>query len=130
MSDIRQWSVWLRIENLAIFLVAVLAYHYGNYEWWLFAVLFLIPDLSILGYLAGRNAGAFVYNAGHTYLGPAMLVVVALILDDQRPIPFAIIWVAHIAVDRLLGFGLKSFSGFKHTHLGYVGKKTIVQDSN
>lgn len=128
MSDIHQWSIWLRIENFTILLAAVLAYHHGDYKWWLFAVLFFVPDLSMLGYLAGRHVGAIVYNIGHTYLGPAALASFALLGGDQSLIPLAIIWSAHNALDRSLGFGLKSVSGFRCTHLGYVGKKPAIQE--
>ncbi|MEL7285069.1 MAG: DUF4260 domain-containing protein [Pseudomonadota bacterium] len=128
MSELRHWSLWLRLENLVVLLTAAVVYHHGEYNWWLFAVVFLVPDLSILGYLAGRGVGATVYNLAHAYIGPAALLAFALISGDQRLTPFAIIWVAHIAADRLLGFGLKSVSGFRHTHLGFVGKEPSVQE--
>jgi hypothetical protein len=30
----------------------------------------------------------------------------------------ALIWLAHIGMDRMLGYGLKYSGGFKDTHLG------------
>jgi len=32
------------------------------------------------------------------------------------------IWMAHIGIDRALGFGLKYDAGFGFTHLGRIGK--------
>jgi hypothetical protein len=37
-------------------------------------------------------------------------------------VPLALIWVNHIGVDRLLGYGLKYSDGFWWTHLGVKGK--------
>jgi hypothetical protein len=35
--------------------------------------------------------------------------------------PLALIWLAHIGIDRALGYGLKYASGFGFTHLGRIG---------
>ena len=94
--------------------------------WWgeggagIFVLLFLAPDLGMLGYLAGPRVGAFVYNLFHTYLGPAVLLVVGL-MTLGAPVYWALIWFAHIGLDRALGFGLKRTSGFQDTHLGRIG---------
>ncbi|WP_240639249.1 DUF4260 family protein [Micromonospora ureilytica] len=39
-------------------------------------------------------------------------------MGDARSEP----WAFHIAVDRALGYGLKTTEGFEHTHLGRMGK--------
>ena len=31
-----------------------------------------------------------------------------------------LIWLAHIGFDRLIGYGLKYETGFRHTHLGVL----------
>jgi hypothetical protein len=93
-------------------------------SWWLFAALWLAPDLSMLGYLAGPCQGARIYNAIHSYVAPGALALVALLLPGPRAaLPIALIWANHIGVDRLLGYGLKYGNGFGFTHLGPVGKK-------
>ena len=33
------------------------------------------------------------------------------------------IWLAHIGIDRALGYGLKYSTGFGFTHLGRIGKE-------
>lgn len=91
-------------------------------SWWLFAALWLAPDLSMLGYLARACRGARIYNAFHTYLTPAALGLCALLLRAPVALAIALIWANHIGVDRLLGFGLKYGDGFGHTHLGRVSK--------
>jgi len=78
----------------------------------------------MLGYVTGRPCwGARIYNAFHTYALPGMLALGAIVLHANSLMPVALIWINHIAVDRLLGFGLKYSDGFGWTHLGYVGKK-------
>ena len=97
----------LRLEGLAV--TAVSAYFYASTgaSWWLFAALWLVPDLSMLGYLAGPCRGARVYNAIHAYVAPGTLTLAALLLHAPSLLPYALIWINHIAIDRLLGYGLK-----------------------
>ena len=111
---------WLRTEGAAILIVAVINYASLGAGWVLFGVLFFSPDLLILGYLAGPRMGAFLYNLAHTYSAPAILVGVAIATDASILLALATIWVAHIAFDRALGFGLKLPTGFKHTDLGSI----------
>jgi hypothetical protein len=35
----------------------------------------------------------------------------------------ALIWLAHIGIDRALGYGLKYSAGFGFTHLGRIGRQ-------
>jgi hypothetical protein len=111
---------WLRAEGLAALAVALLLYMRGDYSWRLFALLFLAPDLSLAGYLAGPRVGAAIYNALHSYVGPLVLAVVLLATGRSAAVP--LIWAAHIGFDRLLGYGLKYPSGFGDTHLGAIGR--------
>ena len=113
-------SGWLRLENLAIAIVTTALYFLndGSLTW--FLVLFLVPDISMLGYLAGKKTGAHLYNLGHSYVGPAALLITGTQLYPTLT-PYALIWIAHIGIDRVLGFGLKQTTGFKDTHLGRVG---------
>jgi hypothetical protein len=108
----------LRIEGAAQFALAVWGYHQVGANWIGFVVLFLAPDLSWLGYLGGSKVGAVVYNLVHNNLLPLLLGVLGLVVGDPLAIALALIWLAHIGADRLLGFGLKYPTGFKDTHLG------------
>ena len=112
----------LRLEALLVVVTAAVAYARLGESWWLFAGLFLAPDLSMLGYVAGGKAGAAAYNVGHWYGVP--FAGIALGVFGQAPLLLAVglIWVAHIGVDRVLGYGLKYTDGFGFTYLGLVGK--------
>lgn len=112
----------LRIEGFAAFVIAVTAFQVMGGNWWIFALLILAPDLSMLGWLAGPKAGARVYNVAHTYTLPALLGSVAWALSATWLMPFALIWVAHIGLDRAIGYGLKYPEDFRVTHLGVMGK--------
>lgn len=122
MSDRVQWRIWLNLEDLVVLIATILAFISSGHSWWLFAAFFFVPDLSMLGFLFGRQVGAISYNIAHSYAGPLILAAYGIIAPEPFVMAPAIIWGAHIAVDRLLGFGLKSTAGFRHTHLGYVGK--------
>ncbi len=112
----------LRLEGLFVLMAACAAYAKVGGDWWLFAILFLTPDLSMLGYLAGRKAGAVLYNLAHSYLLP--LAAIAWGVSGQNPLALDIglIWGAHIGFDRALGYGLKYAAGFGVTHLGIKGR--------
>lgn len=121
MTEETEWRLWLRAENLFIFGIALLAYHWLDASWFTFLFLFLLPDLSMLGYAAGKKIGAASYNAAHSYIAPVVWLLIGQIEPFFSP-QIALIWVAHIALDRVLGFGIKTTEGFRHTHLGFVGR--------
>jgi len=110
----------LHLEGAIIFVAALYFYNAGRYHWWLFALLFLAPDLFMVGYLINAKFGAALYNLVHTLTGPLLLAVLALVLSTRAFIPYALIWLAHIGVDRALGYGLKYPTFFKDTHLQHV----------
>lgn len=109
--------VLLHLEGATLFVAAVWAYSVVGPGWGWFALLFLAPDLSMLGYLGGMRMGAACYNAAHTYVAPAALILLGAAAGFAPAAWLAAIWVAHIGIDRLVGYGLKYPSGFKDTHL-------------
>jgi hypothetical protein len=112
----------LRVEGLAMFAAAVAAFHFTGGNWWLFLLLILAPDLSMLGALAGQRVGAWSYNLAHTYSVPLVLGGLGWFSGVSWLLPVALIWVAHIGIDRAFGFGLK-YPALDHaTHLGWIGK--------
>jgi Domain of unknown function (DUF4260) len=111
-------EILLRIEgafDLALSLIFFQAVH-GN--WLLFILLLLVPDLAMLGYLRGTQLGTVCYNLVHTLVGPFLIVAYAYLTKSLWLLPYALIWTAHIALDRMLGFGLKYPTRFRDTHLG------------
>jgi uncharacterized protein DUF4260 len=109
-----------RLEGLVALGAGIAAYVWLGQSWILFAVLFLVPDLAMLGYLRSTRFGGLAYNLVHTYVAPAVLALLGLAVG---PLAYALaaIWVAHIGLDRMLGYGLK-LDSFEQTHLGPIGK--------
>ena len=112
----------LRLEGLTLFAGMTLLYAVWGGYWWIYAVLFLAPDLSFVAYLSGPRVGAIVYNTAHSYMVPVALLTTGFALPSPLVLSIAMIWMAHIGIDRALGFGLKYSAGFGFTHLGRIGK--------
>ncbi len=113
-------SYILHTEGAVVLIVSFAAYHQLNGNWLLFFLLFLWPDLFMLGYLANARLGASLYNLVHTYAGPLLLGAAAAFEHWHTTLLFTLIWTAHIGLDRMLGFGLKYPTFFKDTHLQRV----------
>jgi hypothetical protein len=114
----------LRLEGLTLLAGTTLLYALWGGPWWLYAVLFLAPDLTFLGYLAGPKIGAWVYNAAHTTIVPMAMLTIGFGFAPPLLLSLALIWLAHIGFDRALGYGLKYAAGFDFTHLGRTGRGT------
>lgn len=113
----------LRLEGLAVLIASIAGYTELGAGWGAFAMLFLVPDLSFLGYLAGARTGAAVYNLAHSYIGPVALLALGAVAGMPVALATGLIWCAHIGFDRMLGYGLKYACGFATTHLGHIGPR-------
>src|ERR1700689_3259205 len=113
-------GILLRVEGGLALAVSVLLYWELHASWGWFALLFLAPDLFMLGYLVNTRVGAALYNFVHTYALPLALIAYAVLYGRLELLPYGLIWTAHIGMDRLLGFGLKYPTQFKDTHLQRV----------
>jgi hypothetical protein len=107
----------LQLEGAAVLIAAGALYFMLGGSPWLFAALILAPDLAMLGFLAGAGAGAIAYNVAHTYIWPLTMLAIGHLVSIPILVSVALIWIAHIAFDRAIGYGLKYGTGFKHTHL-------------
>lgn len=110
----------LRAEGAALPLASVALYWFNGGGWLLFVLLLLSPDLSMLGYLAGVRAGAAIYNVFHAYPLPALLAIYSVFTEGGMILSLALIWLAHIGMDRMIGYGLKYPTNFKDTPLNRV----------
>ena len=107
----------LRVEGAVVFLAASAAFVTLDGPWWLYLLLILAPDLGMLGYVAGPPIGARTYNLVHTYSLPLTLASVGWWRGSMLATLVALVWMAHIGIDRAVGYGLKYPTGFKDTHL-------------
>jgi hypothetical protein len=110
----------LRLEGLAVFFGALVVYFDADFGWLLLVLLILAPDLSMLGYLGGRTVGAVSYDVAHTYVLPVALGVAGVVAGSETAPQIALVWLAHIGIDRFLGYGLKYPTHFRDSHLQRV----------
>jgi hypothetical protein len=112
----------LRIEELLTLVLAVYLNSLLPFAWWLYWVLFLLPDISMIGYLVNARYGAITYNFVH-HKGIAIAVYLAGIATALPVLQFTgLLLLGHSAFDRMLGYGMKYSDDFKNTHLGRIGK--------
>ncbi|MBY7975990.1 DUF4260 domain-containing protein [Vibrio fluvialis] len=123
-----QPKILLRLEGLCILLISLLFYSTSGFSWSLFGLLFLVPDIALLGYLFNPRVGSVAYNITHSLLIPLGLAAVGVILGVSLALSLVTIWIAHIGFDRALGYGLKYGSGFTHTHLGRIGRDRYSEE--
>jgi len=112
----------LRAEGAIVLAAALFAYSRIGSDWATFAWYFLVPDLAFFAYLGGSRIGALAYNATHSYFGAVLALAIGVSQSSPLLTLGSLIWLAHIGMDRALGYGLKYFAGFGFTHLGRVGK--------
>ncbi|WP_158943126.1 DUF4260 domain-containing protein [Granulicella sp. S190] len=118
-------AVLLRSEEAALLATIVVIYQHLHYSWLLFAILFFIPDLFMLGYALNVRLGAAMYNLVHTLTLPFVLLLASYLKDWPLSSEIALVWTAHIAADRLLGYGLKYPTFFKDTHLQHIPENKV-----
>lgn len=112
-------KTFLRLDAMAALIGAVALHVLWGGNWWLFALFAILPDVALLAYIGYNGATrwpSLVYNILHTYALPILLM---LVLWPLQPI-YLLGWIAHIAVDRIVGYGFKSATDFKLTHLQLI----------
>ncbi|OBR63595.1 hypothetical protein A7K91_06510 [Paenibacillus oryzae] len=107
----------IRFEGLLVLIAGTYMYFASGYHWLAYALLLLAPDLSILGYAISKKAGARIYNAVHTITTPLLLLLAGFVFSIDVLLMLGFIWIAHIGMDRMAGYGLKYESDFKETHI-------------
>ncbi|HEX9209279.1 MAG TPA: DUF4260 domain-containing protein [Bradyrhizobium sp.] len=113
----------LRLEGLTLFIGMTALYAAWGGSWLIYVLLFFVPDLSFLAYLSDARFGAIVYNAAHSYMAPMTLMTLGFGFASPLTLSIALIWLAHIGIDRALGYGLKYSAGFGFTHMGRIGRQ-------
>ncbi|KAB8138158.1 DUF4260 domain-containing protein [Gracilibacillus oryzae] len=107
----------IRLENGLAFAACFFLYVNLNFSIWVFFLFLLVPDLSMLGYLFNHKAGAIIYNLGHSFIIPIFIGFSYWYFSKDYLLMISLIWLAHIFMDRLFGFGLKYNHSFKITHI-------------
>jgi hypothetical protein len=115
----------VKLEELALFGLALLLFSQLDYGWSTYALLILAPDLSMIGYLANPRLGAWTYNLIH-HKGLSVALYIAGFLLSVSWLMFAgTLLLGHSSLDRVFGYGLKHEDAFQNTHLGMVGRLVV-----
>ena len=112
---------WLRLEGAVLLAGSLTAYSATGQPWWFVPLALLVPDVFMAGYLRGSRLGAQLYNLAHSTALPAAMIGLGWWQGQHLVLALGLIWLAHVGVDRLLGYGLKYDDHFQHTHLGHLG---------
>jgi len=110
----------ISLEYLLAFLISLFFYWQFDFSILYFLLFLLLPDISMLGYIVNTKVGALFYNIGHSLILPAILMIIGFVTMSTPLLMTSIIWLAHIFLDRALGYGLKYDEAFKKTHLQQI----------
>ena len=97
----------LKLEEIGLVLLAFYLFLALDYAWWWFPLLFLVPDISMIGFLINKKTGAAAYNFIHH---KAMSIALYLLGSfTQMPVLqlAGLVMFAHSSLDRALGFELQ-----------------------
>lgn len=115
----------IRLEEIAMFALALFAFVKTDYSWWVFPVLLLTPDVSMVGYLLNSRVGAVLYNVFHHKALAIGVYLIGIYFNLEWIQLAGIIFFAHSSIDRAFGYGLKYKEGFAQTHLGLIGNQKV-----
>ena len=113
---------WLRLEGLVTFAAALALFGATGGNWLFIVPLLLLPDISAAGFLAGPRIGTATYNLFHNWVPGVVTLVVGFWLASPALLIAAAILIAHVGMDRAVGYGMKLPSSFHDTHLGRMGR--------
>ena len=113
----------VQLEEAAMFLFSIFLFSRLPFAWWWFPVLILTPDISMLGYIAGNKPGAAAYNLFHHKAVALFIYSIGTYYGNEVLQLTGVILFGHSSMDRMMGYGLKYFTGFQFTHLGKIGKE-------
>ena len=122
----------LQSEEFAQLALAIIGLYFApvHVAWWLWPVLFLAPDLSMLGYMVNTRFGALTYNLAHHKLVAGAILLLGWFTNQPIILTTGLLLWAHSSFDRIMGYGLKYSDSFQHTHLGMIGKGVKNQKVN
>jgi len=112
----------LRLEGFALFVLSIFLFSHLPYPWWVYPLLFFVPDVSMIGYARNPRVGAVIYDVVHHYAVSIGLVLLGFFLGIPSMQLIGVILFGHSSLDRALGYGLKYEDSFQNTHMGRIGK--------
>lgn len=115
----------LKLEELFIFFLAIYLFSLLDYAWWVYAALFFLPDIGMLGYLHNTRLGMITYNLIHHKAVCIGIYLLGALLGNPILQLAGLVLLGHSSLDRALGYGMKYADSFHNTHLGTIGKASL-----
>jgi hypothetical protein len=112
----------IKLEELGMLLLSIYLFNQLHFAWWWYLTLILTPDFSMVGYLINNKIGAICYNIFHHKALAIGIYIIGNYFQNEVLQLTGVILFGHSSMDRMMGYGLKYFEGFKFTHLGQIGK--------
>lgn len=112
--------IFMHIEGLALLAISLVIYASMDFKWGLFALLLFAPDLTLALYPVNQRAASIAYNLAHTIVFPLLLAALSYFNDSSMGIQLSLIWLAHIGMDHVFGYGFKYLGEMKETHFSRV----------
>ena len=124
-AAVKKMAFTIKIEEAAITAISIyfLSRHNLGLPVWICVLLFFSPDISMVGYLINTRIGAYCYNLFHHRAIALVVLAIGLLTHNNVLVAVGTLLFAHSSFDRMMGYGLKYTDDFKHTNLGWVGKK-------
>ena len=98
----------IKIEELAQLLLSIYLFSFLPFAWWVFPVVLLVPDMSLLGLLAGKRIGTITYNLIHHKAVGLGAYMIGSLLGIPLLSFVGILLFGHSSFDRMVGLQLMS----------------------
>jgi len=112
--------LFLHLEGLVILAGSLILYSHLDFKWSIFILLLFVPDLPLLIYGIDKRFASIAYNIVHSIIPPLVLVLLSYFNNFQFGVQLSLIWLAHIGLDQVFGYGFKYLGHTKETHFSRI----------
>jgi len=112
--------LFLQLEGLVILAATLILYANLDFKWVTFFLLLFVPDLPMVFYGINKRFASIAYNLVHTIIFPVILALFSYFYTNPLVLQVALIWLAHIGMDHVFGYGFKYLGSFKETHFSRI----------
>jgi hypothetical protein len=113
----------IKIEELAQLLLSVYLFTLLPFAWWVFPAFILLPDVSLLGLLAGKRIGAITYNVIHHKAIGLSAYMFGNVLEIPLLSLIGVLLFGHSSFDRMVGLQLMDVNTQGKPALESIGQK-------
>jgi hypothetical protein len=97
----------LKLEEAGLVLLSFYLFLALDYAWWWFPLLFFLPDISLIGFVINKKAGALTYNVIHHKALSVALYLLGSVTQIHMMQLAGLVMLGHSSFDRALGFELQ-----------------------